>query len=60
LENNQEIRKVELTNETGENLIASALSYPSKEGWDIARIVFPDIGEYTPPQVEEPSEDSEQ
>ena len=60
LENNQEIRKVELTNETGENLIASALTYPSKEGWDIARIVFPDIGEYTPPQVEEPSEVLEQ
>jgi len=58
LENNTEIHKVELTNETGEALIANALTYPSKEGWDIAKIIFPDIGEYTPPQVEEPLEDS--
>ncbi|GAF78950.1 unnamed protein product, partial [marine sediment metagenome] len=60
LQNNSEIHKVELSNETGENLIANALTYPSKEGWEIARIIFPDIGEYTPPQVEESSEDSEQ
>ena len=59
LQNNPEIHKVELTNETGESLIANALSYPSKEGWEIARIIFPDIGEYIPPQVEEPSENSE-
>jgi Cdc6-like AAA superfamily ATPase len=58
LQNKPEIHKVELTNETGESLIANALTYPSKEGWEIAKIIFKDIGEYTPPQVEEPSENS--
>ncbi len=56
LQGNPEIHKVEITNETGESLIANALTYPSKEGWEIARIIFTDIGEYTPPQVEETSE----
>ena len=51
---------MELTNETGETLIANALTYPSKEGWEIAKIIFPDIGGYTPPHVDESSEDSEQ
>jgi hypothetical protein len=60
LKNNTEIHKVELTNETGEALIANALTYPSKEGWEIAKIIFPDIGEYTPLHIEEPSEESEQ
>ncbi len=56
LQNNLEIHKVELTNESGESLIANALTYPSKEGWEIARIIFPDIGEYIQPIVEETSE----
>jgi hypothetical protein len=60
LQNNTEIHKVELSNETGENLIANALTYPTKEGWEIARIIFPDIGDYVPPLVEEPSEDTEE
>ena len=60
LQGSTEIHKVELTNETGESLIANALTYPSKEGWEIAKIIFKDIGEYVPPQVEEPSENSEQ
>ncbi len=60
LENNAGIHKVELNNETGESLIANALTYPSKEGWEIAKIIFPDIGGYTPPHVDESSEDSEQ
>ena len=59
LKNNPEIHKAELTNETGETLISNALSYPSKEGWDIAKIIFTDIGEYIPPQIEEPEEGSE-
>ncbi len=59
LQNNSEIHKVELNNELGENLIANALKTPTKVGWDIAKIIFPDIGEYVPPQVEEPSEDTE-
>jgi len=57
LQNNSEIHKVELNNELGENLIANALKSPTKEGWNIAKIIFPDIGEYVPPQVEEPSEE---
>ena len=56
LQNNPGIHKVELTNETRERLIANALTYPSKEGWEIARLIFPDIGEYAPPIVEETSE----
>ncbi|MFX1461402.1 MAG: hypothetical protein ACFFBT_18290, partial [Promethearchaeota archaeon] len=57
LENNQNIRKVEINNELGEQLIANALSYPTKEGWNIAKIIFPDIGDYKPPEEETPSED---
>ncbi|MBA7622043.1 hypothetical protein ES703_29414 [subsurface metagenome] len=57
LQNNSEIHKVELNNVLGENLIANALKSPTKEGWNIAKIIFPDIGEYVPPQVEEPSEE---
>jgi len=53
INNNPEIQKIELNNETGEALIASALKYPSKEGWGLAKIIFEDIGEYTPPITEE-------
>jgi len=56
INNNAEIHKVELDNESGEQLIASALSYPSEKGWEIAKIVFPDIGNYVPPPVEESTE----
>ena len=59
LQNNSNIHKVELTNETGESLIANALTYPSKEGWEIARIIFTDIGEYIPPEPEEPLDETE-
>jgi len=57
LKQNPEIHMIELNNNLGEELIANALTYPTKEGWDIAKIVFPDIGEFIPPEVEEPSED---
>ena len=57
LKQNPEIHTIELNNNLGEELIANALTYPTKEGWDIAKIVFPDIGEFIPPEVEEPSED---
>ncbi|MEJ2251124.1 MAG: hypothetical protein P8Y97_15905, partial [Candidatus Lokiarchaeota archaeon] len=57
LENNPEIYRVEITNQTGEELIKSALSYPSKMAWDIAKIIFPDIGEYIPPQAGESSQE---
>jgi hypothetical protein len=53
LQNNPNIHKVELNNELGEKLIANALKYPTLEGWQIAKIIFPDIGGYQPPAVEE-------
>jgi len=59
LQNNPDIHKVELNNEIGEKLIANALKYPTLEGWQIAKIIFPDIGEYQPPLVEETPSDEE-
>ncbi|MFX1480685.1 MAG: BREX system ATP-binding domain-containing protein [Promethearchaeota archaeon] len=59
LKNNPEIHKVELNNEIGEDLIQNALKYPTQKGWDIAKIIFQDIGEYVPPISEEPSIDEE-
>jgi hypothetical protein len=44
LNNTPEIHKVELDNDLGESLIANALKYPTKEGWDICKIIFKDIG----------------
>jgi len=58
INNNAEIHKIELTNESGEQLIASALSYPTEKGWEIAKIIFPDIGDYIPPPVEDLTENS--
>ncbi len=58
LQNNPEIHKFELDNQSGEKLIANALTYPTEEGWNIAKIIFPDIGNYVPPEVEEPSENT--
>ncbi|GAG47602.1 unnamed protein product, partial [marine sediment metagenome] len=55
LQNNPNIHKVELNNELGESLIKNALKFPTREGWNIAKIIFPDIGEYSPPAVEESS-----
>ena len=59
LQNHEEIHKVELNNDTGEQLIANALTYPTEKGWEIAKIVFPDIGNYVPPVSEESTEDQE-
>jgi len=61
LKDNPEIHRVELNNELGEKLIENALKFPTREGWNIAKIIFPDIGEYTPPAIEESSteEDSD-
>ena len=59
LENNADIHKVELDNKTGEDLIANALTYPSEKGWEIARIIFTDIGEYTPPEEDSVEDNSE-
>jgi len=55
LENTPEIHKVEIDNEIGETLIENALKYPTKEGWEIAKIIFPDIGNYVPQVVDEPA-----
>ncbi len=61
LDNNPIIHKVELNNESGEKLIENALSYPTEKGWEIARIIFPDIGDYSPPEekISEEGEDIE-
>ena len=53
LNNTPEIYKVEIDNEIGEQLVANALKYPTKEGWELVKIIFKDIGEYQPPIVEE-------
>ncbi len=55
LQNNPAIHKIELNNELGERLIENALKFPTEEGWNIVKIIFPDIGEYSPPAVEESS-----
>ncbi|MFX1314486.1 MAG: hypothetical protein ACFE9T_01360 [Promethearchaeota archaeon] len=55
LKNNPEIHRVELNNEIGEKLIENALKFPTQEGWNIAKIIFPDIGKYIPPEQEETS-----
>ncbi|MFX1278047.1 MAG: hypothetical protein ACFFA3_01425 [Promethearchaeota archaeon] len=59
LKDNPDIHKVELNNEIGEDLIQNALVYPTQKGWDIAKIIFKDIGEYVPPISQEPSLDEE-
>ena len=53
---NEENADIELDNDLGEQMISNALTYPTKEGWDIAKIIFPDVGEYVPPAPEEPEE----
>ncbi|KKN05818.1 hypothetical protein LCGC14_1083580 [marine sediment metagenome] len=53
LHDNPNIHRIELTNEVGEDLIKNALKHPTKKGWDIAKVIFEDIGEYVPSQVEE-------
>ncbi len=55
LRDNPDIHRFELNNEMGEKLIANALKYPTREGWEISSIIFADIGNYQPPPVEEPS-----
>ncbi len=53
LKDNPDIHKIELNNDIGERLIKNALKYPTREGWEIASIIFPDIGEYKPTPAEE-------
>jgi len=57
LQNNPQIHRIELNNDKGEKMIAKALEFPTKEGWEIAKTIFTDIGEYQPP-VQEQAEDA--
>ncbi|TFG19093.1 MAG: hypothetical protein EU529_16750 [Promethearchaeota archaeon] len=57
MQNTPGLHKVEMNNEIGERLIENALKYPTKEGWDIAKIIWNDIGDYVPPIVEESQEE---
>ena len=57
MQNTPGLHKVEINNEIGERLIENALKYPTKEGWDIAKIIWNDIGDYVPPIVEESQEE---
>ncbi len=57
LKDNPNIHRVELNNDIGEKLIANALKYPTKEGWDICKIIFKDIGDYVPKAEEIPSDE---
>ncbi|MHA1641536.1 MAG: hypothetical protein ACTSVX_02260 [Promethearchaeota archaeon] len=59
LQNNPQIHKIEINNEIGEKLIANALTYPTEKGWEIAKIIFPDIGDYEPPQSEQESSEDQ-
>ncbi len=52
LNENPQMHKVDLTNDSAEALIANALKYPTKDGWEIAKVILPDIGEYVPPKEE--------
>lgn len=58
LKNNENLFRVEINNESGEDLIANALKYPTKEGWEVAKYIWSDIGDYVPPPEPE-SEESE-
>jgi hypothetical protein len=52
LQDNPTIHKIEIDNDIGEKLIENALTYPTEKGWEIARLIFTDLGEYTPQPVE--------
>ncbi|TFG01564.1 MAG: hypothetical protein EU539_13910 [Promethearchaeota archaeon] len=58
LQNTPSIHKIEINNEIGERLIENALKYPTIEGWNMARIIFPDIGDYVPPPADETTPDN--
>ncbi|TFG02021.1 MAG: hypothetical protein EU540_02395 [Promethearchaeota archaeon] len=57
MQNTPGLYKVEINNEIGERLIENALKYPTKEGWDIVKIIWNDIADYVPPIVEESQEE---
>ena len=59
MQNTPELHKREIDNDSGEKLIESALKYPTEDGWEIARIIWNDIGDYKPPVEEAPISDDE-
>ena len=60
MSNTPELHKVEINNDIGEKLIENALKYPTKEGWEIVKIVWNDIGDYVPPIVEETTNENQE
>ncbi|MHA1913140.1 MAG: hypothetical protein ACW986_01875 [Promethearchaeota archaeon] len=59
LKDNPDIHRVEINNEIGEDLIKNALKHPTQRGWDIAKVIFKDIGDFVPPVVEETAPDED-
>jgi len=52
LERAPEIVKFEINDEEGEELIRSAMRYPSRIGWEMAKTTFEQIEDYSPPEDE--------
>ncbi len=52
LERAHEIVKFEINDEEGEELIRSAMRYPSRIGWEMAKTTFEQIEDYSPPGEE--------
>jgi len=59
VDNTTEIVKFEINDEEGEDLIRSAMKYPSKIGWEMAKTIFEQIEEYSPPTEEIPVEETQ-
>ncbi len=60
LDNTPDIAKFEINDDEGEDLIRSAMRYPSKVGWEIAKTIFEQIEEYSPPTEEIPIEETQE
>ncbi|MFX1392937.1 MAG: hypothetical protein ACFFAH_05100 [Promethearchaeota archaeon] len=60
MQNTPELHKVEINNIIGEKLIENALKYPTKEGWEISKIIWMDIGDYVPPIAEETTNENQE
>ena len=56
LKNNPEIYKIDINEDLGRELIEGALNNPSEIAWNIAKIIWEDIGDYIPPEPETPPE----
>jgi len=60
LERAPEIVKFEINDEEGEELIRSAMRYPSRIGWEMAKTTFEQIEDYSPPEEESLTETFEE